>query len=80
MKIAFIVNKFPSLSQTFILNQITGLIDLGCDVEIFTLNQSNEKKLHPDVEKYNLTRKVHYFNIPKNIIKRQNKKIRKLLF
>ncbi len=35
MKIAFIVGGFPSISETFILNQITGLIDRGHDVEIF---------------------------------------------
>ena len=29
IKIAFIVGKFPSLSETFTLNQITGLIDPG---------------------------------------------------
>ena len=35
MKIAFIVDVFPNLSSdTFILNQITGLLDRGCDVEI----------------------------------------------
>ncbi|NEQ21419.1 MAG: colanic acid biosynthesis glycosyltransferase WcaL, partial [Microcoleus sp. SIO2G3] len=27
MKIAFIVGRFPLLSEAFILNQITGLID-----------------------------------------------------
>jgi len=36
MKIAFIVGGFPSLSETFILNQITGLLDLGYEVEIFS--------------------------------------------
>ena len=35
MKIAFIVNGFPYLSETFILNQIISLIDLGHEVEIF---------------------------------------------
>jgi colanic acid/amylovoran biosynthesis glycosyltransferase len=42
MKIGFIVSSFPSLSQTFILNQITGLLDLGHDVEIFARNNPNE--------------------------------------
>ncbi len=35
MKIAFIVELFPILSETFILNQITGLIDRGHKVDIF---------------------------------------------
>ena len=39
LKIAFIAGVFPALSETFILNQITGLIDLGHDVDIFALER-----------------------------------------
>ena len=35
MKIAFIVTFFPALSETFILNQITGLIERGHEVDIY---------------------------------------------
>lgn len=70
MKIAFIVSGFPALSETFILNQITGLLDMGYDVEIFADFNPKEKKVHSDVEKYQLMRRVHYFNIPHNRIKR----------
>ena len=70
MKIAFIVNSFPTLSETFILNQITGLLDMGHDVEIFAEYDSKEKKIHQDVEKYKLAKKVYYFNMPRNKIKR----------
>ena len=35
MRIGFIVTRFPSISQTFILNQITGLLDRGHDVTIY---------------------------------------------
>ena len=70
MKIAFIVSGFPKLSETFILNQITGLLDMGYNVEIFALCNPNEKRRHPDVEKYHLMERVHYFNIPNNKVKR----------
>ena len=70
MKIAFIVGGFPTLSETFILNQITGLLDMGHDLEIFAEFNPKEKKVHPDIEKYQLMRRVHYFNIPHNKIKR----------
>ena len=76
MKIAFIVNEFPSISQTFILNQITGLLDLGHKVEIFSQNYPVNKKFHPDIEKYKLMEKVHYFEkVPKNKIIRVLKAI-----
>ena len=35
MRIAFVVISFPALSETFILNQIIGLIDRGHQVDIF---------------------------------------------
>jgi len=65
MKIAVIVMGFPSLSQTFILNQITGLIDLGHEVDIFAQFNPLEEKVHRDVEKYQLLARTHYFLEPK---------------
>ena len=51
MKIAFIVSEFPSLSQTFVLNQITGLIDRGHEVSIFSRREGKDVKVHDDVIK-----------------------------
>jgi len=63
MKIAFIVSEFPRLSETFILNQITGLLDLGHQVRIFTYGKPDEPKTHPDVRLYRLDELTYY--IPK---------------
>ncbi|MDX2369994.1 MAG: glycosyltransferase [Colwellia sp.] len=41
MKVAIVVDQFPVRSQTFVLNQITGLIDLGIDVDIIALHKGN---------------------------------------
>jgi len=46
MKITFIVGDFPSISESFILNQITGLIGRGHDVEIFAITNPKNKKVH----------------------------------
>jgi len=70
MKIAFIVITFPKISETFILNQITGLIDLGHEVDIFALWDPHEQAIHADVEKYHLRSKVHYLFSSKNRRKR----------
>ncbi len=67
-KIAIIAGAFPTLAETFILNQITGLLDLGCEVEIFARYNPREEKIHSDVEKYRLMERAHYFNIPHNRI------------
>lgn len=50
MKIAFIINMFPQLSQSFVVNQIIGLLDLGYDVQIFANYNPKEKRTHGDVE------------------------------
>ena len=71
MKIAFIVTEFPSLSQTFVLNQITGLIDLGHEVDIFADDAGKNSKIHEDVKKYKLLYHTRiYSTIPKNKILR----------
>lgn len=66
MKIAFIVGSFPKLSETFILNQITGLIDKGHSVDIFAETKSNEKLMHSEVAQYNLLERASFVNIPSN--------------
>lgn len=63
MRIAFILNKFPALSETFILNQITGLIDRGHEVDILADGPRNEPKIHPDVERYDLLSHTYYYNL-----------------
>lgn len=68
MKIAFIVDEFPSLSQTFVLNQIMGLINLGHDVHIFAEIAGSDIKVHNDYKKYGLLERTYYQLIPKNII------------
>lgn len=60
MKIAILTYYFPKLSETFILTQIKGLIDLGHDITIFAAEQPNES-FHKDVGKYNLEEKVCYY-------------------
>lgn len=62
MKIAFIVDVFPNLSSdTFILNQITGLLDRGCEVDIYAKFSLSPSRLQPDVIKYNLLDRTFYF-------------------
>ena len=71
MKVAFILEMFPSLSETFILNQITGLIDLGHEVDLFSKRKPDSGKAHQDVSRYKLFERVKYLpEIPRNRIMR----------
>jgi len=80
MKIAFIVATFPTLSETFILNQITGLLDLGHNVQIFALTNPNEGKIHREVRDYALIERTHYIpSIPKNKVKRAYKALQLII-
>ena len=54
MRIAFFVNKFPSTSETFILNQITGLLDKGHTVDIYAHYRNRKTKIHPVIKEYKL--------------------------
>jgi colanic acid/amylovoran biosynthesis glycosyltransferase len=63
MRIAHFVDCFPSVSETFILNQLTGLLDRGHDVEVFAVRAGDPKVVHADVHKYGLVEKTHYHGI-----------------
>jgi colanic acid/amylovoran biosynthesis glycosyltransferase len=58
MKILFVVEHFPSFSETFVLNQVTGLLDLGHDVRIYAVGKPSGIVRHPDIEKYDLHKRT----------------------
>ncbi len=60
MKIAFILSKFPAVSETFILDEITGLADRGHEIDIYSLVEGDDPKSHQDIEKYNLLTHTYY--------------------
>jgi len=60
MKVALFLSNFPTLPETFILNQVTGLIDLGVDIDIYASANPYEGKVHPQVKKYKLVERVSY--------------------
>lgn len=69
MKIGFFVGEFPVFSETFIMYQITGLIDRGHDVRIFANKPKKPvEKFHEEVERYELLAKTHYF--PRRVMER----------
>jgi colanic acid/amylovoran biosynthesis glycosyltransferase len=54
MRIAFFVPSFPEPSETFILRQITGLIDRGHELRIFAYRPASGGPTHDAVEQYGL--------------------------
>jgi colanic acid/amylovoran biosynthesis glycosyltransferase len=65
LRIAFLLGSFPVVSETFILRQITGLLDLGHDVRIFANARPDAAApIHPEVAKYNLLNRTTYVDGP----------------
>lgn len=54
MKIAIVVPGFPVISETFIVNHITGLIDHGHDVTVIALRKNIIAQQHKIIVDYNL--------------------------
>jgi len=61
MRIAIFSRRFPVLSQTFVINQITGLIDKGVDVDVLTIEVLSQDMMHDVVKKYSLENKIIKF-------------------
>lgn len=67
MRIAFLVGEtFPSISKTFIINQITGLIDRGHQVDIYANFLDTKEPIHEDAIKYQLKQRTYYGQVPQN--------------
>jgi colanic acid/amylovoran biosynthesis glycosyltransferase len=54
MRLALFLDSFPKISETFILNQVDGLLAQGHDITIFPRAASGETLLHPIVKRRRL--------------------------
>jgi colanic acid/amylovoran biosynthesis glycosyltransferase len=61
MRIAFVVGSFPEISTTFILDQVTGLLDRGHEVEVFARVPQKSAVQHAAVARYGLIERTHYW-------------------
>ena len=60
MRIAFLPGVFPMLSETPVLNQITGLVKRGHDVDIFGDRPKTESPYHPSIDALHLLKHAWY--------------------
>ena len=71
MRIAFFLHEFPALSQTFILNQITGMMDRGHEVDVYATRRARVEKTHTQVESYGLLNKTRFISeVPRGYLER----------
>jgi colanic acid/amylovoran biosynthesis glycosyltransferase len=76
VRAAFLVTAFPTVSETFILDQITGLMDLGCEVEIFASQPEAQCAVHPEVDAYGLMSLRRLPQMPESYAQRPGRAIR----
>lgn len=60
MKVAVLIDKFPAPSETFILGQITGLIDRGHEVDIYANTKEDEFAPYEEGGKYDFASRAWY--------------------
>ena len=69
-KIAFVVSEFPVVSQTWLLSQVTGLIDCGIEIDIYTMGKGSTDNIDEDYFAYKLHERTYNLDFPKNNIRR----------
>jgi len=63
-RVIFFVRKFPVLSQTFVIEQINGLINQGVDVKIVGLYKEKENIGLESLKEHNLLKRAHFISPP----------------
>lgn len=80
MKIAFVFNQFPTISETFILSQIIGLIQRGHQIDIYAGTPKNYEIRHTDIENYQLLNHTYLWQyMPEEYLPRSLKGLKLLL-
>lgn len=62
MKIAYVLETFPKLSESFILNEIVELLKNGHDIRIFSIYLPVEDIKHEVINEYKILERTHYFS------------------
>ena len=57
-KIAYIVSRYPKMSETIILHEVLDLQRRGLSVEVFSLIKQKESRVHTEADP--LIRHTHY--------------------
>jgi colanic acid/amylovoran biosynthesis glycosyltransferase len=68
MHITHMAGTFPKSSETFIMNQLGGLIDKGHKIQLFANSEPDDRVRHSIVEQYELVNKTRYVQQPSSYI------------
>jgi colanic acid/amylovoran biosynthesis glycosyltransferase len=58
VKVAYVMSRFPKLTETFVLGEILAVEEQGLDVELFPLLRERAGVVHPEAQAF--ARRAHY--------------------
>jgi colanic acid/amylovoran biosynthesis glycosyltransferase len=79
MRIAYVIPVFPEIHNTFVLNQITGMIDRGHEVDLYPLALGDFEQGPSDVRAYALRNRVRHIRVPANRLERAGRAAQRML-
>jgi len=68
MRVAYVVGGFPVISETFVVNQIAGMVARGCNVDIFATSEGTTTRLPEAVARHKLMERAHRLDAPRNFL------------
>ncbi len=69
-RVAYVMSRFPKLSETFVLNEMAACAEQGIPVEVYPLLRERQKVAHPEVEGW--VRRAHFHPFVSPAILRSN--------
>jgi colanic acid/amylovoran biosynthesis glycosyltransferase len=78
LRLAYLLPTFPELSNTFVIEQITGMIDRGHDVDLFAVARRSFADLPTHLERYELERRMRHLPVPRGRLARVGSALRLL--
>lgn len=64
LSIAVVARWFPSVSQTFVMDHVSGLVERGHRVEVFSRGSTQAGSKHGDYDRYGLPERTTYWTKP----------------
>ena len=68
LRIAAIVNRFPSATETFVTAQISGLVERGHDVTIYSMKPGDRAHVHNAVHRHDLLSRTREFPVEAEVL------------
>ena len=62
ISVLYFLNRFPLPSETFVIDQICGLMDRGVEISIISLIKGDYENMHEKVVEYGLDKKTVYLS------------------